>query len=153
MTTPVPYTRTAVQMIRNGVSAAQLGWPESMFASICNRHGIACEKAPAEAIARTQKSARELDFRHRSGEVIRAGIVVSLPDMQAKVFKPLYERFIVHDESFVPGDDLAQFMSEASVRRSAGRAVHRLNVRLAPLRCWIEAKGGRDGGFRLRMDT
>jgi len=152
MQQPVPYTRAAIKLIRDGASAKDLGWSESRYDTVCRSHGIEREKPRPQAVAApSDRPPHELDFRHKSGEVIRAGIIVSLPSMQARAFKPLYDRLVLNDDSFMSGAEIGELI--ACVPRSAYRTFDRLNKRLAPLRCRIESKGGNLGGFRLRMDT
>jgi len=38
---PAPYTRDTLALIRDGASAADLGWDQNFYVSICRKHGLA----------------------------------------------------------------------------------------------------------------
>jgi hypothetical protein len=131
MTEPVPYTRDAIRMIRSGASAADLGWPASMYERVCRSHGIEQAKPRREVIR------QEDDPR---------------PEPQGEAFGVLYNRYLEGDQKFMSAFDISGKLKKECSTRNVINMLYRMNRRLAPLKCWIEAKAGKDGGYRLRVE-
>ncbi len=153
MNAHVPYTRSAIQLIRNGATAADLGWAASMYESVCRSHGIQCKKPEMGQTVYPDEPAHELIFRSRTNEVIRASIVVFLTPAQSRAFKPLYDRYTRGDEAFMNAVDISEAISDDCTQKNAAHILRRINARLTPLHCWIETKMGAQGGFRLRVES
>lgn len=151
MSEPIRYTPRAVQLIRNGASAADLGWSPSMYDSVCATHGIACGPKPHEIIHYKNPKAQVVEFRPASSEVLRGSIIVALPRAQAELFAALYKRWLSGDETFASGAKLCHAASEKRLSMRINRAVQRISPHLTPLRIWIETKPR--VGYRLRVDA
>lgn len=155
MSEPVPYTRAAIQDIRNGATAADLGWTDSRFDNVCRTHGIARSRpSPKPSGGSTQSHGHgDITFDPRSGEIIRAHIASALPLMQAAVFKVLYDRHVAGNAAFISSSDISELIPLDTSPRNIVFTMQRMEDRLAPLKCWIETKYGQNGGYRLRVDT
>lgn len=156
MTGFIRYTPHAVQLIRNGASAADLGWSGSMYDSVCLTHGIARPPRPQEIIHYRNPKAQIVEYRQRSSEIIRGDIILALPREHAEIFTALYKRWLAGDDRFASAAALHDSKVyrgdfDRRLRMNANRAVHRLSQLLAPLRIWIETKPRY--GYRLRVDA
>lgn len=156
MTQAIPYTRSAVQLIRNGATALDLGWSESMYDSVCATHGIARERKPQEIIYHTNPKAQVIEFRQKSSEVIRNSIVVALRRKDTELFAALYKRWLADNENFASAATLFEAKIYGAGRddrldMKVNRAVHRITQSLSPIRIWIETKPR--VGYRLRVDA
>jgi hypothetical protein len=155
MMQPVPYTRDAIRLIRNGASAADLGWPASMYERVCRSHGIEQAKPRREVVRQQEDDLRPeplLQFRPRSSEIIRAGIIIAVSPVQGEAFGILYNRYIAGEQNFISAFDISGKLKKECSTRNVVNMLYRMNRRLAPLKCWIEAKVGKDGGYRLRVE-
>jgi hypothetical protein len=154
MMEPVRYTPKAVRLIRNGASAADLGWPASMYERVCRSHGIEQAKPRREVVRQEDDPRPEplLQFRHRSSEIVRAGIIIAVSPVQGEAFGILYGRYITGEQNFISAFDISGKLKKECSRRNVVNMLYRMNRRLAPLKCWIEAKVGKDGGYRLRVE-
>jgi hypothetical protein len=162
MQQPVPYTPKAVQLIRNGASAADLGWSETMYHSVCASHGLeevkgARKSAKAAAISLPVVAAPnvqvDVQFSASSREVIRAGICVALTRVQTKVFGVLFDRHSGGLEDFINASGVAELLGKDTSPQNIRDLAARLSANLTPLKMWIETKHGPTGGFRLRVDA
>lgn len=150
----VPYTLKAIRLIRGGASAKDLGWADSMYDSVCRSHGIERARPRAEVVRRPDTRPEHIiDFRHRSGEIIRASVIIALSPVQAEAFGILYERYIGDEPGFISAFDISGKLKKECSTRNVVNMIARLNDRLAPLKCWIEGKLGSNGGYRLRVDA
>jgi len=80
MMAPVPYTRAAVQRIRDGASAADLGWSATMFERVCRDHGIdplaRRRVVPvAAAVVEAAPPSDALRFDAKTGELLGAHMI------------------------------------------------------------------------------
>lgn len=154
MNQAVPYTRSAVQLIRNGATALDLGWTDSMFDSVCRTHSIARPKpAPKPVDTPAIQRCGDVTFNKHSGETVRSHIAVTLPAMQSAVFKVLYERLAADNLEFISATNVAELIPLDTSPRNIVFTMTRLEDRLAPLKCWIERKFGQNGGYRLRVEA
>jgi hypothetical protein len=155
MMQPVPYTRDAIRLIRNGASAADLGWPASMYERVCRSHGIEQAKPRREVVRQQEDDLRPeplLQFRPRSSEIIRAGIIIAVSPVQGEAFGILYNRYTAGEQNFISAFGISGKLKKECSTRNVVNMLTRMNRRLAPLKCWIEAKVGKDGGYRLRVE-
>jgi hypothetical protein len=148
----VPYTRKVIQRIRNGASAKDLGWSDSMYDGICRSHGIERPKKRAAVVQRADGRDHVVDFRRRSGEIIRADIIVALSPVQAEAFGVLYDLYLTGEQRFISAFEVSGCLKKECSARNVVNMFTRMSDRLAPLKCWIEVKTGSHGGFRLRVD-
>lgn len=155
----VPYTRNAVQLIRNGASARDLGWADSMYASVCRSHGLAQHQGPGKPVSRHVSSrvpaSIEDIVRYRSAghEVIREDVALALSRVQGIVFALLLDRWRGGTQDFISTSAILTTIGATTSEKAMKENIARLSIRLTPLRMWIESKMGSTGGFRLRVDA
>jgi hypothetical protein len=150
------YTPKAVQLIRNGASAADLGWSASMYDSVCTTHGISHGSKTNDIVRYQNPKSQIVEFREKSGEVIRNSIIVALPRNEAELFAALYKRWLADNDSFASASALFEMKVYGAGRgdrvdMKVNRAAHRISQSLSPIRIWIETK--HRVGYRLRVDA
>ena len=158
MMAPVPYTRAAVQRIRDGASAADLGWSATMFERVCRDHGIdplaRRRVVPvAAAVVEAAPPSDALRFDAKTGEIFHEGLVIALPRVQAQIFAVLYDAYRMGNRDFIPAGTIHRLTENDADCSTVPTAIRRIKVRLAKLPLTIESKNGHNGGSRLKMDS
>lgn len=159
---PVPYTRAAVQRIREGATAAELGWSGTMFERVRREHGIdimpivkAAPIVPEAEIPSARVVAADegavLRFDRKTGDIFYHGVVIPLKPVQAKVFEAFFDLHASGDEAFHTAEDINKRMGSTSEAHAAMQSIRALNHKLQRIGVRIESKQGNCGGFRLRV--
>lgn len=149
MTSPVPFTRAAVDLIRKGASARDLGWSDGMYARVCRNHGLkVVEPAPFERPKPPTNPYRLIRYDDGLAVIEFNGRVVSLRSpSDATIFATLLHRARKGDDSLMPSEDFRSSRERKWSTSQFCRLVDRLNETIAPLGLIVETKRG--NGYRL----
>lgn len=154
MTGFVPYTPRVIQLIRNGASAADLGWAPSMYASVCRSHGLEQRADPAKEKpkAAPECAGDTIRYSPTAHELTRDGKALALSRVQGAVFALLLERWRTGAPDYISTGAILSTIGATTSEKAMKENIARLSAKLSLLRLWIESKMGAIGGFRLRVD-
>lgn len=122
---------------------------------VCTMPGVAGGSKAYEIIPHRNPKTEIVEFRPRSGEIVRDNVIVALSAAHAELFAALYKRWLAGDDKFASGATLYDSKVyggpfDRRLRMNANRRVHRVSQIIAPLRIRIETKPRY--GYRLRVD-
>jgi hypothetical protein len=156
MTDYVPYTPKVIQLIRNGARATDLGWADSMYASVCRAHGLEPQHgADKPTVKPAPPPTIEGPVRYSSAaqEITRESQALALSRVQGRVFAVLLDRWRSGAQGFISTAAILSSIGATTSEKAMKENIARLSAKLTLLRMWIESKQGAMGGYRLRVDA
>lgn len=154
----VPFTREALQRLRAGASAAELGWSESFYQRICREQGIQAYKPT------TSWAPLPIGFRERIEAVLRGNWhetatrdidildlatnqIILLPELP--ILQCLIVVRLLLAQSIVGSDQIFRNSQYNYLHWRVSRAVKALNKTLAKTVITVESRSGPDGGYYI----
>jgi hypothetical protein len=150
--TPAAYTPVTLNRIRAGASAAELGWSDQRFATICQRHGLGSRIPLSECRPVVAPPQGGLAFNAKMLTISIGGKSVQITRPMAALFEVLLNRHRARNTELVSGDDLGALVAQSVHRAQISQTICRMNRRLATIALWIEGRKGNNGGYRLRVE-
>ena len=151
--TPAPFSPATLKRIREGASAADLGWNQQRYNRICDTHGL--EKvASADNVKAVVLGARAVDYGRVNYNPATGLITCGYQDVllsggrEKDVFEFLFARASRDDDTLVSRNELIATTGVCSLTYM-GSLLRRLSAKIEPVQCRIEYHVGASGGCRL----
>lgn len=154
MTTEADYNPATLARIRRGASAADLGWSVEKYNRICANHGL--ERKPRAVPSQNalgRSSIGQVSYDAATGIVHRNYNDVLLANKIEKlVFEYLFALAAAGNEASVSRETLIEAGGNCS-GPTMYKVIYRLSDRLKPVKCYVATTYGKNGGYRLVVES